>query len=206
MSFSNVSGTQRQQQEEALKKVLALSLLGSAFLHGVALPFSLNFVKPAEFAQDSIEVVMLDEPKVEEIQPEPAIEEKVSPPPETLKPEPPPEPTPPEEQPVAATPPPIPQDPPVPPTPPPTPQDPPVPPTPPPAPPPKSESVVRINPPNSPRNLQNITDTKNPNFSDRGPGGGGPGGGDPGGGDPGGGGPEGRGPGGGGPEGRGPGG
>src|SRR4028118_256345 len=124
MSFSNVSGTQRQQQEEALKKVLAISLLGSTFLHGVALPFSLNFVQPAEFAQDSIEVVMLDEPKVEEIQPEPAIEEKVSPPPETLKPEPPPEPTPPEEQPVAATPPPIPEEQPVATTPPPIPEGP----------------------------------------------------------------------------------
>src|SRR6476469_8416892 len=113
MSFSNVSATQRQQQEEALKKILALSLLGSTFLHGVALPFSLKLVKPAEFAQDAIEVVMLDEPKVEETKPELAIEEKVSPPPETLKPEPPPEPTPPEESPVAAEPPPIPEGPPV---------------------------------------------------------------------------------------------
>src|SRR4028119_1038814 len=134
MSFSNVSGTQRQQQEEALKKVLALSLLGSTFLHGVALPLSLNFVKPAEFSQDSIEVVMLDEPKVEEIQPEPAIEEKVSPPPETLKPEPPPEPPPiPEEPPVAAEPPPIPEEPPVAAEPPPIPEEPRVPITPPPA-------------------------------------------------------------------------
>ena len=132
MSFSNVSGTQRQQQEEGLKKVLAIGLLGSALLHGVALTLSLSLVKPAEFAEDAIEIVMLDEPKVEETQPEPAIQEKVSPPPETLKPEPPPEPTPPEEPSVAATPPPIPQEPPVPPTPPPTPQEPPVPPTPPP--------------------------------------------------------------------------
>ena len=132
MSFSNISATQREQQEEALKKVLALSLLGSTFLHGVALPLSLNLVKPAEFSQDSIEVVMLEEPKVEEIQPEPAIEEKVSPPPETLKPEPPPEPNPPEEQPVAATPPPIPEEQPVATEPPPIPEEQPVAATPPP--------------------------------------------------------------------------
>src|SRR4028118_1438925 len=111
MSFSNISATQRQQQEEALKKVLALSLLGSTFLHGVALPLSLNLVKPAEFAEEPIEVVVLDEPKVEETKPELAIEEKVSPPPETLKPEPPPEPTPPEEPPIATEPPPIPKEP-----------------------------------------------------------------------------------------------
>ncbi|WP_445176102.1 TonB family protein [Microcoleus sp.] len=146
MSFSNVSGTQRQQQEEALKKVLALSLLGSTFLHGVALPFSLKFVKPAELAEDDIEVVMLDEPKVEEIQPEPAIEEKVSPPPETLKPEPPPEPTPPEEPPVAATPPPIPEEPPVATTPPPIPEEPSVA-TPPPIP---EEPLKKISPPTPP--------------------------------------------------------
>ncbi|MEG4631200.1 hypothetical protein QUB56_16595, partial [Microcoleus sp. AR_TQ3_B6] len=134
MSFSNISATQRQQQEEALKKVLVLSLLGSTFLHGVALPLSLNLVKPAEFSQDSIEVVMLDEPKVEETKPELAIEEKVSPPPETLKPEPPPEPTPPEEQPVAATPPPIPEEQPIAATPPPIPEEQPIAATPPPIP------------------------------------------------------------------------
>jgi len=144
MSFSNVSATQRQQQEEALKKVLAISLLGSTFLHGVALPFSLKFVKPAEFAEDAIEIVMLDEPKVEEIKPEPAIPEKVSPPPETLKPEPPPEPTPPEEQPVVATPPPIPEEPPVATTPPPIPEEPPVATTPPPIP---EEPPVATTPP-----------------------------------------------------------
>jgi outer membrane biosynthesis protein TonB len=144
MSFSNVSATQRQQQEEALKKVLAIGLLGSTFLHGVALPFSLKLVKPAEFAEDAIEIVMLDEPKVEETKPEPAIQEKVSPPPETLKPEPPPEPTPPEEQPVAATPPPIPEEPPVATTPPPIPEEPPVATTPPPIP---EEPPVAATPP-----------------------------------------------------------
>jgi len=144
MSFSNVSATQRQQEEEALKKVLAIGLLGSTFLHGVALPFSLKFVKPAEFAQDAIEVVMIDEPKVEETKPEPAIEEKVSPPPETLKSEPPPEPTPPEESPVAATPPPIPEEPPVATTPPPIPEEQPVAATPPPIP---EEQPVAATPP-----------------------------------------------------------
>ncbi|MEG4388208.1 hypothetical protein QUA44_17240, partial [Microcoleus sp. N9_A2] len=101
MSFSNVSATQRQQEEEALKKFLAIGLLASTILHAVILPLSLKLVKPAEFADDAIEIVMLDEPKVEEIKPDPAIPEKVSPPPETFKPEPPPEPTPPEEPPVA---------------------------------------------------------------------------------------------------------
>ena len=147
MSFSNVSATQRQQQEEALKKVLAIGLLGSTFLHGVALPFSLKFVKPAEFAEDAIEIVMLDEPQVEETKPEPAIPEKVSPPPETLKPEPPPEPTPPEEQPVAATPPPIPEEPPVATTPPPIPEEPPVATEPPPIP---EEPLKEISPPTPP--------------------------------------------------------
>jgi TonB family protein len=144
MSFSNVSGTQRQQHEEPLKKILAIGLLGSGLLHGVALPLSLNLVKPAEFAEDAIEIVMLDEPKVEEIKPEPAIEEKVSPPPEALKPEPPPEPTPPEEQPVAATPPPIPEEQPVAATPPPIPEEPPVATTPPPIP---EEPLVATTPP-----------------------------------------------------------
>ncbi|HSF72660.1 MAG TPA: hypothetical protein VLA84_02545, partial [Microcoleus sp.] len=100
MSFSNISATQRQQQEEALKKVLAISLLASTLLHGVALPLSLKLVKPAEFEKDAIEIVVLDEPKVEETKPEPTIPEKASPPPETFKPEPPPEPTPAEEPPV----------------------------------------------------------------------------------------------------------
>jgi TonB family protein len=193
------------------------SLLGSTLLHGVALPLSLKFVKPAEFAEDAIEVVVLDEPKVEETKPELAIQEKVSPPPETFKPEPPPEPTPPEEPSVAATPPPIPEEPRVATTPPPIPEEPPVATTPPPIPeeprvattpppaPRKSEPVVRTVPPKSPRNLPNFTDARNPNFSDSGPGGPGPGPGGPGPG-PGGPGPGGPGPGGPGPGGPGPGG
>ena len=215
MSFSNVSGTQRQQQEEGLKKVLALSLLGSTFLHGVALPFSLKLVKPAEFAEDAIEVVMLDEPKVEETKPELAIEEKVSPPPETLKPEPPPEPTPPEEPRVETTPPPIPEEPlkEISPSTPPEPSPPPKqnsnPPDPPksllderetPSPDPrKSEPPVRTLPPKDSKNLRDVT-TGNANVSgnpetnnspspgppDPGdPGPGGPAPGDPGPGDPG---------------------
>ena len=160
MSFSNVSATQRQQQEEALKKILALSLLGSTFLHGVALPFSLKFVKPAEFAEDAIEIVMLDEPKVEETKPEPAIEEKVSPPPETLKPEPPPEPTPPEEQPVAATPPPIPEEPPVATEPPPIPEEQPVAATPPPIP---EEPPMAATPPPEIKEELPLTETPPPN-------------------------------------------
>jgi colicin import membrane protein len=126
MSFSNISATQRQQEEEALKKILALGLLASSLLHGVALPLSFNLVKPAEFAEEPIEVVVIDEPKVEEIKAEPAIEKNVFPPPETFKPEPPPEPTPPEESPVAATPPPIPEEQPVAATPPPIPEEQPV--------------------------------------------------------------------------------
>ncbi|MEG4246716.1 TonB family protein [Microcoleus sp. MON2_D6] len=144
MSFSNISATQRQQQEEALKKVLAISLLASTLLHGVALPLSLKFVKPAEFEEDAIEIVVLDEPKVEETQPEQTIPEKASPPPETLKPEPPPDPTPAEEPPVAATPPPIPEEPPVAATPPPIPEEPPVAVTPPPIP---EEPPVAATPP-----------------------------------------------------------
>src|SRR6476469_9662355 len=132
MSFSNISATQRQQQEESLKKVLAISLLASALLHVVALPLSLNLVKPAEFAADAIEVVVLEEPKVEETQPEPDIPEKVSPPPGTLEPEPPAHQTSPEQQRAAPTPPPIPAQPPIAPTPPPIPEEPPIAATPPP--------------------------------------------------------------------------
>ncbi|MEG4018226.1 TonB family protein [Microcoleus sp. S36a_B3] len=145
MSFSNVSATQRQQEQEALKKILAIGLLASTILHAVVLPLSLKLVvKPAEFPDDAIEIVMLDEPKVEEIKPEPAIQEKVSPPPETFKPEPPLEPTPPEEPPVAVTPPPIPEAPPVAVTPPPIPEEAPVAVTPPPIP---EEAPVAVTPP-----------------------------------------------------------
>lgn len=159
MSFSNVSATQRQQQEEALKKVLAISLLGSTLLHGVALPLSLKLAKPAEFAEDAIEIVVLDEPKVEETKPEQAIQEKVSPPPETLKPEPPPEPTPPEEQPVAATPPPIPEEPPVAAAPPPIPEEPAVAATPPPIP---EEPPVAATPPPEINKEQPLKETSSP--------------------------------------------
>ncbi|MBE9092945.1 energy transducer TonB [Tychonema sp. LEGE 07203] len=144
MSFSNISATQRQQQEEALKKLLAIGFIASTLLHGVALPLLLALVKPAEFADDAIEIVMLDEPKVEKTKPEPVIPEKVSPPPETFKPAPPPEPTPPEEPPVAATPPPIPEEPPVAATPPPIPLEAPVVAAPPPIP---LEAPVAATPP-----------------------------------------------------------
>ncbi|NJK76503.1 MAG: hypothetical protein HC942_24065 [Microcoleus sp. SU_5_6] len=81
MSFSNVTAAQRQQQEEDLKKFLAIGLIASTVMHGVGLPLLLKLVKPAEFVEDAIEIVVLDEPAVEETKPEPAVQEKVPPPP-----------------------------------------------------------------------------------------------------------------------------
>ncbi len=107
MSVSDFSAAQREQQQQKLKKFLVLSFLASAVLHGVVLPLSLNFVKPAESAEEPIEFIVVEEPETAKVEPEPAVEKEVLPPPETSQPETPP--PIPQEEPIAQTPP-IPQE------------------------------------------------------------------------------------------------
>ena len=104
MSVSNFSAAQREQQQQNLKKFLALSFLASAVLHGVALPFSLNFVKPAEAQEEPIEFVVIEEPENKAVEPEPVAQKEVAPPPEPAKTETPEEM--PKQEPVVETPPP----------------------------------------------------------------------------------------------------
>ncbi|MCT7952150.1 TonB family protein [Ancylothrix sp. C2] len=85
MSVSNFSAAQREQQQQKLKKFLALSFLASAVLHGVVLPFSLNFVNAAEAEEEPIEFVVVEEPETKAVEPEPVAEKEVAPPPEPAK-------------------------------------------------------------------------------------------------------------------------
>ncbi len=97
MTFSSVSTAQREQQEEKIKKLIAWSLVGSALVHLVVLPFTLNWIVQAspEATAEPIEFIVLDEPELSEPEPE---EEPPPPEPEEPKavetPEPEPEPEP----------------------------------------------------------------------------------------------------------------
>ncbi|NET07712.1 MAG: TonB family protein [Symploca sp. SIO2B6] len=84
MSISSFCIEQRELEQEALKKFLAISLVGSAVLH-VALAFSINWLaKEPEFVNEPIEIILVEEPEPPPAQPK---EEKLESPP---IPEPPP--------------------------------------------------------------------------------------------------------------------
>ncbi|MGE5659594.1 MAG: TonB family protein [Actinomycetota bacterium] len=102
MSVSNFLAEHREKQQENLKKFLLWSFLASTVLHGVVLPLGLNFVKPAESAEEPIEFVVVEEPETKAAKPELAVEKEVAPPPET--------PPTPKEEPLAETPPPTPKE------------------------------------------------------------------------------------------------
>lgn len=84
MSISSFCIEQREREQEALKKFLAISLVGSAVLH-VALAFSINWLdQEPEFVDEPIEIIIVEEPEPPPVQPK---EEKLE---ETPIPEPPP--------------------------------------------------------------------------------------------------------------------
>ncbi|NEO98564.1 MAG: TonB family protein [Symploca sp. SIO2E9] len=84
MSISSFCIEQRELEQEALKKFLAMSLVGSALLH-VVLAFSITWLdQEPEFVNEPIEIIIVEEPEPPPVEPK---EEKLEPPP---IPEPPP--------------------------------------------------------------------------------------------------------------------
>src|SRR4028119_1398999 len=98
MSISSFCIEQREKEQEALKKFLAISLAGSAVFH-VAMGFGVSWLlaKQPEFAADPIEFTLVENPDTEEKPladtPSPKPKEKeVEPPPKPKAVEPPPKP------------------------------------------------------------------------------------------------------------------
>lgn len=71
MGLSSIAVQQREKEDEALKSFIVLSLIGSVGLHVAVLSTSNFWARETKIAEEPIEVIVIDTPKVEAAKPKP---------------------------------------------------------------------------------------------------------------------------------------